>query len=137
VIQQAVRSAVPKMSDALSPVAPNPSQEFAEQARETGLVLPRPKRTNPWDVAAVTAVVVLVSLGVGAATGWLNLRVTGSLPPGLLGPQSCVQEGGNPVDLRGSISADADPLLSASAATVTDRFSGSYGSRSSRPIGRS
>jgi phosphate transport system substrate-binding protein len=115
------------MSEAPPSVEPPPADAFAEQARATGLTLPSPKKTNPWDAVAVTAVIVLASLGIGAATGWLNLRVATTSPPGLLGPQSCIQGGGHAVDLRASVATDADPLLGGSLEMLSTRFAVSYG----------
>ncbi|MCI4346312.1 MAG: substrate-binding domain-containing protein [Thermoplasmata archaeon] len=65
------------------------SDGFAAEAEKTGLVLPKPKRTNPWLAAGLVLLLVGASLGVGYATGWLNPHRSAPLRPVLLGPQDC------------------------------------------------
>jgi phosphate transport system substrate-binding protein len=101
--------------------------EFAIQASSAGLTLPAKHRTRWWEVASIVVLIILVSAGVGVATGWLNLRPASNGPPGLLGPQSCVGQAGQKVSLTGSISADADSQLTAGLGILASEFSNSYG----------
>ncbi|HYA57775.1 MAG TPA: substrate-binding domain-containing protein [Thermoplasmata archaeon] len=103
----------------------DPGDRFSEEAARAGLTLPRPHRANPWEVAAVCSVILLVSLGIGVSTGWLNLRANADPLPGLLGPQSCVAQGGQKVDLPGSIAPNSEPQFAVSLGFLTDRFTSS------------
>jgi phosphate transport system substrate-binding protein len=109
----------------------NPQEEaeiFADQAERAGLALPRPKRARPSDVAAIVATILLVTVGIGLATGWMDYRATPTTPPGVFGPQACSAQHGSVAAVIGSVGAGADPLLNASLAQLTQRFSSSYGS---------
>lgn len=111
-----------------SPVgSEDPGESFAEEARTAGLNLPTQKRVNLWDVAAITSVVLLVCVGLGVATGWVNPHTSNSLPPGLLTPQSCSGEGGQHVALSGSVSSDSDPELGSALTIASNQFTSSYG----------
>jgi phosphate transport system substrate-binding protein len=103
------------------------SDEFADQAASAGLTLPQRHRSRWWEVASIVVLIILVSAGVGVATGWLNLRPASSGPPGLLGPQSCVGQAGQKVSLTGSVAPDADPQLTAGLGVLSTEFSNSYG----------
>jgi len=105
----------------------DPVEEFVEQAGRAGLTLPARRRTSLWQVAAICATIVLISVGIGAATGWMNLRPTSSTPPGLFGPQSCAGQAGQRVQLQGATPPDSDPLLTQSLAYLSHQFFSSYG----------
>lgn len=100
---------------------------FAEEARLAGLTLPVRRRTSLWQVAGICATILLVSVGIGVATGWMNLRPSNDLPPGLFGPQSCAGQAGQRVELEGATLADSDPLLTESLVDLTDQFFNAYG----------
>ncbi len=101
--------------------------EFRRQARSTGLTLPSRHRVLLSEVAAIVAVILLISVGVGVTTGWMNLRPPGPAVPGLFGPQSCAGQAGQRVDLQGSIPADAGRTLAESWSAMTADFLTSYG----------
>jgi len=105
----------------------DPVEKFVEQAGRAGLTLPTRRRTNLWQVAAICATIVLVSVGIGVATGWMNLRPNSDTPPGLFGPQSCAGQAGQRVQLQGATLPDSDPLLTQSLVYLSDRFFSSYG----------
>lgn len=115
------------MGDGPGGTSEDPEGEFTEQARSAGLTLPTRKRLNLWDVAAVTGVILLVSVGIGVATGWMNPRVSSGLPPGLLTPQSCSQEGDQHISVNGTVASDADPLVASSLGIVSNQFTSAYG----------
>lgn len=105
----------------------DPVDEFSLQARQAGLTLPRRLRTKPTEVAAIVAVILLISVGVGVATGWMNLRPSNGAPPGLFGTQACAAQAGQRINLLASTPAGSDPVLSQSWTTLTDQFLASYG----------
>lgn len=106
----------------------DPVDEFSVQARQAGLTLPRRLRTKPTEVAAIVAVILLISVGVGVATGWMNLRPSSSTPPGLFGTQACAAQAGQRVSLLASTPSTSDPMLLESWTTLSDQFLASYGS---------
>ena len=107
---------------------PDPVDTFEDQARATGLTLPKRRPTRLWEVGAIVAAVIVVSVGIGVATGWMNLKPASEGPPGLIGTGSCSNQAGQRVALMGTTSQDADPLLSSSLQELTGRFTAAYGS---------
>ncbi|MCI4362793.1 MAG: substrate-binding domain-containing protein [Thermoplasmata archaeon] len=103
------------MGDLPAPTSPGPSSVatdgFAAEAERTGLVLPKPKRTNPWLAAGLVLLLVGASLGVGYATGWLNPHRSAPLRPVLLGPQDCTVTN---VPILGAYSPDSADVLASS-----------------------
>jgi phosphate transport system substrate-binding protein len=63
-------------ADRATPAAP----DFVEQAAQAGLILPTPKKQNPLLVAVIVIVIVVASLGIGRATGWLNPAAPAQAP---------------------------------------------------------
>jgi phosphate transport system substrate-binding protein len=57
-----------------------PVSDFAEQAARAGLILPKPKKQNPFLVALIVVVIVIASLGIGRVTGWLNPATPAQTP---------------------------------------------------------
>jgi len=106
----------------------DPAVEFEEQAKAAGLTLPERRRAPIGEVAAIVAVIILISVGIGAATGWMNLSPAGNGPPGLFGPEACSGQAGQRVALTGTLSADSEVLVSSSWTELTERFVGAYGS---------
>lgn len=101
--------------------------EFAAQARRAGLVLPTRRRLRLWEVAAITAAILLLSVAVGVATGWMNLRPNTEGPPGLFGPSACSGQPAKSV-VTGTIDPESDPTVPASFSEITQQFERSYGS---------
>ncbi len=116
------------MSSSSGETQPDPMDEFERQARSTGLTLPRTRKSRLGTVAAIVAVILIASVGLGVATGWMNFRPASSGPPGLLGSQSCSTFVGQKVRLAGATSSDPDPSFAASLVELAGQFTGAYGS---------
>jgi phosphate transport system substrate-binding protein len=78
------------------------AEAFSEQAARAGLVLPRPRTLNPYVTALIVVVVIVASIGIGRATGWLN-------PAGV--PQNSNGCDGVPTHLWGGVSSNSTPVL--------------------------
>lgn len=100
----------------------NPSPEFASQAKDAGLVLPEPKRTNPWFAAAICAVVIGASLGIGYDTGWFNPHTQ---TVGYSHPASCQSPLAR---LTGAVAPTTSSLLNGTFEDLTSNYSASTGS---------
>jgi phosphate transport system substrate-binding protein len=75
---------------------------FAEEARVAGLVLPSPHRASPWLSITIIVVVIGSAVGIGAFTGWTDLKVPTVQTIPLYGAQNC---GPTPLDLPGTVAA--------------------------------
>jgi phosphate transport system substrate-binding protein len=115
------------MNNSAEAISTGPQDEFEDQARRSGLVLPARRPGRVRDVAVIVAVLIIVSVGIGEATGWMNFQPASSGPPGLFGHQACVSQAGQDVRLQGALSEDSDPALTGSLAELTNQFAGSYG----------
>ncbi len=94
--------------------------EFAADAARAGLVVPRPRRSDPWDAAVVVFAVVVLAAAVGMLTGWFSPAGSSSGPPVLFGPQDCTA---TEVELNGSLAAAAGAPLPTSLQRLGTEFS--------------
>jgi len=76
-------------------------QDFSDQARQAGLVLPTPRKARPVLALLIVAVVIFTSLGVGWETGWLNPAAH---------PQDSINCNGVSIRLWGGVSESPAPV---------------------------
>lgn len=100
---------------------PADPDDFNATAAAAGLVLPSRRRVDPWLAVGVAVLIILASVGIGYATGWLDPAPP---RPGYSHPANCVSP---VVNLRGSVDALATPLLSGSFANLTANYTRSSG----------
>jgi phosphate transport system substrate-binding protein len=97
------------MGSPVSPDAPSEAtspgetggESFSEQAGRAGLVLPQPKRLNPTLAVLMVVAIVVTSVGVGWATGWINPYGAAQTSNGCAGAKA---------HLTGGVSSDSTPL---------------------------
>jgi len=95
--------------------------DFSSQANEAGLVLPRPRRVNPWLAAAIVVSIILVSIGVGWVTGGFN---PASPRQGITLPASCQTPA---LQYSGTVSSAVDPASTAVFEQFVSAFDRSTG----------
>ncbi len=93
---------------------------FAADATRAGIVVPTPKRSDPWDAAAVIFAVVVLGVATGVLTGWFNPSASSGAVPLLFGPQDCTA---TQVALNGSLAAPEGAPLPSTLARFGAEFS--------------
>jgi phosphate transport system substrate-binding protein len=106
-----------------TPVAENPEEQFSEQARAAGIVLPKRRRFDPWTAVAIVVAVVLVTAGIGEVTGWISLRA--SPAPWSYETEKCT---GSDVHATGTSAAVLGPSFEAWLVWVGQQMAGNVGS---------
>jgi phosphate transport system substrate-binding protein len=89
------------------PEQPDAEVAFAEQAKATGLVLPKKAASDPWGAVVIIVALIVLTAGIGEVTGWVNLRAP-TQNNGNFETQTCT---GSNVRAIGSVSDVIGPQL--------------------------
>ena len=106
-----------------APPQEDPETAFVTQARAAGIVLPKKARNDPWGAVVIVIAVIVLTVGIGEVTGWVNLRAA-TPPNGNFETQTCT---GAAVHAQGSVSSAFDPAFASWLAGAGQNLSQAVG----------
>jgi phosphate transport system substrate-binding protein len=102
----------------------DPETTFARQAAAAGIVLPKKGRRDLSGAAVVVVALIVLTVGVGEVTGWVNLRTATPSNGGSFETQTCT---GSNVQAFGSVSAAFDPAFDSWFSVAGEQLSQAVG----------